>query len=76
MTASILKQDPNTKRFKRMIIYFDMDKACIGHDIWSCLCQNQDLEVAKNMTVSAAIFCLAVSRISNVMKKASMCGKK
>ena len=25
MTASVLKQDPNTKRFKRMLIYFDMD---------------------------------------------------
>ena len=76
MTASILKQDPNTKRFKRMIIYFDTDKACFGHDIWSWLCQNQDLEVAKNMTVSAAIFSPAVSRISNVMKNTSMCGKK
>ena len=25
MTASILKQDPNTKRFKRMLIYFNRD---------------------------------------------------
>ena len=25
MTASILKQDPNTKRFKRTLIYFDTD---------------------------------------------------
>ena len=23
MTASVLKQDPNTKRFKRTLIYFD-----------------------------------------------------
>ena len=76
MTASTLKQDPNTKRFNWMLFYFDMDKSCFGHDIQSCLCQNQDLEVTKNMTVSAAIFCPAVSSISNVMKKASLCGKK
>ena len=25
MTASILKQDPSTKRFKRMLIYFNTD---------------------------------------------------
>ena len=25
MTASILKQDPNTKRFKRTLIYYDTD---------------------------------------------------
>ena len=25
MTASVLKQDPNTKRFKRMLIYFNTD---------------------------------------------------
>ena len=25
MTANILKQDPNTKRFKRTLIYFNMD---------------------------------------------------
>ena len=25
MTASILKQDPNTKRFKQMLIYFNPD---------------------------------------------------
>ena len=25
MTASILKQDPNTERFKRMLIYFNTD---------------------------------------------------
>ena len=25
MTASVLKQDPNTKRFKRTLIYFDTD---------------------------------------------------
>ena len=25
MTASVLKQDPNTKRFQRMLIYFNMD---------------------------------------------------
>ena len=24
-TASILKQDPNIKRFKRTLIYYDMD---------------------------------------------------
>ena len=26
MTASVLKQDPNTKRFKRTRIYFDTDR--------------------------------------------------
>ena len=26
MTVSILKQDPNTKRFKQMLIYFDNNK--------------------------------------------------
>ena len=26
MTASILKQDPNTKRFKRMLTYYDTDR--------------------------------------------------
>ena len=25
MTASVLEQDPNTKRFKRTLIYFDTD---------------------------------------------------
>ena len=25
MTASVLKQDPNTKRFKRTLIYFDTE---------------------------------------------------
>ena len=25
MTASVLKQDPNTKRFKRTLIYFNTD---------------------------------------------------
>ena len=25
MTASVLKQDPSTKRFKRTLIYFDTD---------------------------------------------------
>ena len=25
MTASVLKQDPDTKRFKRMLIYFNTD---------------------------------------------------
>ena len=25
MTASILKQDPNTERFKQMLIYFNTD---------------------------------------------------
>ena len=25
MTASVLKQDPNTKRFKRMLIYYDTE---------------------------------------------------
>ena len=25
MTASVLKQDPNTERFKRTLIYFDTD---------------------------------------------------
>ena len=25
MTASVLKQDPNTKRFKRTLIYFNSD---------------------------------------------------
>ena len=25
MTASVLKQDPNTKTFKRMLIYFNTD---------------------------------------------------
>ena len=25
MTASILKQDPNTKRFKRTLLYYDTD---------------------------------------------------
>ena len=25
MTVSILKQDPNTKRLKRTLIYYDMD---------------------------------------------------
>ena len=25
MTASILKQEPNTKRLKRMLIYYDTD---------------------------------------------------
>ena len=25
MTANILKQDPNTKRFKQMLIYFNTD---------------------------------------------------
>ena len=28
MTASVLKQDPNTKRFKRTLIYFDTDTVC------------------------------------------------
>ena len=28
MSASILKQDPNTKRFKRTLIYFDNDTVC------------------------------------------------
>ena len=27
-TASVLKQDPNTKRFKRTRIYFNMDTQC------------------------------------------------
>ena len=26
MTVSVLKQDPNTERFKRMLIYFNTDK--------------------------------------------------
>ena len=30
MTASMLKQDPNTKKFKRMLIYFDMDTVFYG----------------------------------------------
>ena len=25
MTASVLKQDPNTKRFKRTLLYFNTD---------------------------------------------------
>ena len=33
MIASILKQDPNTKRFKRMLIYFDMDTVQIFWEI-------------------------------------------
>ena len=28
MTASVLKQDPNTKRFKRTLIYFNPDTVC------------------------------------------------
>ena len=28
MTASVLKQDPNTKRFKRTLIYFNTDTVC------------------------------------------------
>ena len=28
MTASVLKQDPNTKRFKQTLIYFNMDMVC------------------------------------------------
>ena len=26
MNASVLKQDPNTKRFKRTLMYYDTDK--------------------------------------------------
>ena len=33
MTASILKQDPNTKRFKQMLIYFDTDTLQIFREI-------------------------------------------
>ena len=29
MTASVLKQDPNTKRFKRTLINFNTDTACL-----------------------------------------------
>ena len=28
MIASVVKQDPNTKRFKRMLIYFNTDTVC------------------------------------------------
>jgi len=28
MTASVLKQDPNTKRFKQTLIYFNKDTVC------------------------------------------------
>ena len=38
MTASILKQDPNTKRFKRTLIYFDMDTQ-YAHFQGNPLCQ-------------------------------------
>ena len=30
MTASVLKQDPNTKRFKRTLIHFDTDTQIKG----------------------------------------------
>ena len=29
MTASILKQDPNAKRFNKMLIYYNMDTYCV-----------------------------------------------
>ena len=29
MTASVLKQDPNTERFKRTLIYVNTDTVCI-----------------------------------------------
>ena len=39
MTASVLKQDPNTKRFKRTLIYVSMDTqyACFGLVFTACL---------------------------------------
>ena len=44
MTTSILKQDPNTKRFKWTLIYFDMDTQ-YAHFQGSCFqsCVNQTL---------------------------------
>ena len=46
MTASILTQDPNTKRFKRMLIYFNTDTVCkfsgksplSSHKTTLCIC--------------------------------------
>ena len=38
MTASVLKQDPNTKRFKRTLIYFNTD-AQYAHFQGNPLCQ-------------------------------------
>ena len=36
MAVSVLKQDPNTKRFKGTLIYFDTDTLCIRNTFW-CL---------------------------------------
>ena len=41
MTASVLKQDPNTKRFKRTLIYYDthtMEHWNITHTYGVCVC--------------------------------------
>ena len=35
MTASVLKQDPNTKRFKRTLIYFDI--VSLSYLFWPCV---------------------------------------
>ena len=31
MTASVVKQDPNTKRFKRTLIYYDTDRLALSY---------------------------------------------
>ena len=33
MTAGVLKQDPNTKRFKRTLIYFNTDTQLLNMDL-------------------------------------------
>ena len=33
MTGSVLKQDPNTKRFKRTLIYFNTDTQYVSVDV-------------------------------------------
>ena len=38
MTASVLKQNPNTKEFKRTLIYYDMDIQ-YAHFCGNSLCQ-------------------------------------
>ena len=62
MTASVLKQNPNTKRFKRTLIYFNMDTQYAnfqGNPLYPCtLCVH--VKINKH---SFEPFCVWISEV-------------
>ena len=64
MTASILKQDPYTKRFQWMLIYFDMDTQYAnfpGNPLCQSLTKGISLEICiKGISLKNCILCVPV----------------